>query len=616
MNARLALIALAAAACHGTPARHPGEEYLETIRFEGNHAIEDSDLRTGLALHRVLSEGGAPDPYLVSIDGERIKGKYVRRGYLEVDVHSRVERHGDANIAIYKIDEGPRATTRVMVVGLPKEMSVATIRNMVPIADGAPFDYDVYDAAKDKLLGAVEDAGYAHAQLDAHVNVDRENHEALVVLAYEPGPKCKFGTVTIHGTTGDLADAVQDRVGFSAGDTFSQSALTQTQRDIYAMKRFSTVRVMPDKSDGDVIDVKIAVSESSRNELALGGGFGIDPIGYEVRGRIGYTILGWPYPLDTLALDLRPAYAYLRDGSGYEPRIRALATLSRMDLFYPYVTGQVAGGYNYVTIEAYTMFGPIARLSLESPLGVKELKLRVGWEMQHVDFSHLSPLIDMATAQALGIDHTEQLGAYEQTLTLDLRDSPIEPREGLYGEIRVAEGGAFAGGSDTYEQVTPELRGYLPLGGLVLAARTRFGAFYGTIPPTERYYSGGATTQRGFSERQLAPTLSGDVNGSFMSIPVGGGGLFESNFEVRSKLTSIHSMPLGGVVFLDGGDVTNTVSELNLGNLNWAAGAGLRLFTLVGPIRFDFGYRLNRTGPTDPEPGSHYAFHLSIGEAY
>jgi outer membrane translocation and assembly module TamA len=51
-------------------------------------------------------------------------------------------------------------------------------------------------------------------------------------------------------------------------------------------------------------------------------------------------------------------------------------------------------------------------------------------------------------------------------------------------------------------------------------------------------------------------------------------------------------------------------------NLHWAAGLGLRLFTIVGAVRADVGYRLNRTGYGEPDPGSHFAFHLSIGEAY
>jgi outer membrane translocation and assembly module TamA len=75
-------------------------------------------------------------------------------------------------------------------------------------------------------------------------------------------------------------------------------------------------------------------------------------------------------------------------------------------------------------------------------------------------------------------------------------------------------------------------------------------------------------------------------------------------------------MPVGGVVFLDGADVRERFSEIDVASLNWAAGGGVRVFTLVGAVRFDVGYRLNHTGPMEPEPNSHYAFHLSLGEAY
>src|SRR4029077_11897806 len=120
--------------------------------------------------------------------------------------------------------------------------------------------------------------------------------------------------------------------------------------------------------------------------------------------RIGYSITGWPFPLDAFELDLRPAYAVLRDGSGYEPRVRARATVTRMALFYPFVTGQIQGGYNFITLEAYTLYGPLARLGVESPLGVDELKLRVGWELQRLDFRNLSPIVDPTSAHALGLD--------------------------------------------------------------------------------------------------------------------------------------------------------------------------------------------------------------------
>ncbi len=603
-------------ACRG-PVHHPGEEFLKSIDFEGNHAIKSGDLRAGLALRRAQKAGGAPDPYLVTVDRERIKGMYLRRGYLEVDVHSRVERHGDAALVIYRIDEGVRAKTRIQITGLPPDVTEASVRKKLPLRDGKPFSYEPYDKAKDLLLAVVQDAGYAHATLDAKVIADRSKHEATVSLAFDPGVKCRFGKIEIIGAPDSLRDAVRERLAIETGQQFSAAAIAKSQRAIYGMQRFSTVRVIPDKSDGDTIDVKISVAESAPHEVSLGGGFGMDPATYEVRGRAGYSVTGWPYPLWNLDIDTRPAYAYLRDGSGYEPRVRAMAKLTRIDLFRPFVTGEIEGGYNYLVVEAYTSYGPRARLGITTPLGIQELKLRVGWQFEMLDFRHLSPLVDPAIAQSLGLDTTERIGEFQQAIALDLRDNPVEPHLGTYAEVRVNEGTPYAGGAFTFVQVTPEVRGYAPLGNsLVLAARARAGNFFGDIPVTERYFSGGADFQRGFSERHLAPSLFGIINGHVGAVPYGGGGIVESSIELRAQLGKIRGMGVGGVAFLDGGDVEEHISDISLGNLHWAAGPGVRVFTPLGAVRLDVGFRLNRTGMTEPEPDSKFAFHLSIGEAY
>ena len=614
-----ALVALMLVGCSHPPPHHPGEEYLETIHFEGNTSIKDSTLRDGLALMRAQKQGGAPDPYLVTVDGERVKGMYLRHGFFEVDVHSSVVRKGDAATVTFKIEEGPLSTTRVVIDGIPPkdpDLSADDVRKKLPLIDGQPFNYEQYDIAKEPLLGVVQDAGYAHARLDAHVIADRANHQAVVVLTYEIGPKCHFGSVEVLGVPAELKDAVIARLAIKQGQQFSTSAIAETQRNLYDMRRFSTVRVLPDRGESDTIDVKVSLAQSAPHEVSLGGGLGMDPEAYEVRGRFGYSITGWPTPLTDFDLDLRPAYAMLRSQSTYEPRIRALAKFTRIDLFRPFMAGEVEGGYNYLALEAFTSYGPRARLGLSSPIGFKRLTARVGWEYQYLGFRNISRLIDPMTEHDLHLDQTEKLGEYTQTVALDLRNNPLETTEGFYAEVRVAEGGPYAGGALTFVQVTPEARGYVPVLGNVIAARIRAGGIFGDVPPSERYYSGGATTQRGFSERRLAPTLVGDVMGTSMNVPIGGSHLFETNIEVRRELTKLRGMGLGGVAFLDGGDVTEGSSQPNLGHLHWAAGLGVRLFTLVGAIRLDFGYRLNRTAPTDPEPGSKFAFHLSIGEAY
>ena len=71
----------------------------------------------------------------------------------------------------------------------------------------------------------------------------------------------------------------------------------------------------------------------------------------------------------------------------------------------------------------------------------------------------------------------------------------------------------------------------------------------------------------------------------------------------------------------DGGDDTEP-GQMDFGNLHWAAGFGFRYDTLIGPVRADIGFRLNRKsemgpdGLANPDPGSWGAFHISLGEAF
>jgi len=610
----IAVIAINAG-CHG-PVHRPGDEWLEAIHFEGNRALDDDELLSGLALHRTQEAGRAPDPYLVSVDADRIRGKYVRLGYIDVDVRSHVERHADAVTVVYRIEEGYQAPTKIQIEGLPPEVSPDSVREHLQLADGEPFDYAKYEASKEPLQRLVADAGYAHVKLDASIFADRANRRAVVELHYTPGAKCRFGEVTVVGVTGELADAVKRRLDFEPGEPFSQTSIGTTQLALYGMQRFSTVRVEPELDKGNVVPVRISVAEGASHQVTLGGGVGMDPITYEVRGRAGYTVAGWPWPLTTFELDLRPAYALLRDGDGYEPRVRAMAKLTRMDLLATNLTGSIEGGYNYLVVEAYTSYGPRARLGLSYPLGTPKLQAAIGWQIERLDFRDISPVLDTDTIARLGIDRTERNGDYTAALAADLRDNPIEPTLGVYAQVQLTQGTKYAGGALDYTQVTPEVRAYVPLGPTVLAGRFRYGAIIGDVPPSERYYGGGSASQRGFGERRLSPELFGTVNDEYTIVPIGGASLVDTGVENRMPLGSIRGMRLGGVAFLDGGDVTDTPSEMNLRHLHWAVGLGIRLFTVVGPIRFDVGYRLNRTGEGEPEPDSRWAFHLSLGEAY
>src|SRR6185436_4825264 len=221
-----------------------------------------------------------------------------------------------AQTAVFEVVEGKRATMDVVIQGLPPEVSLDRARALVPIPDGGPFDYDVYDEARLPLQTLVERAGYAHVQIESYVSAERSKGRAVAIYALSPGPRCTFGTASVSGIGGPLGDAVIARIAFREGDVYSPDALAATQRGLYELGRFSTVVVAPERVPGEtVVPVKITVSLGSRHELRLGGGFGLDPASYEARVRGGFSSIPLANPLWTLAGDARVAATLQREDS-------------------------------------------------------------------------------------------------------------------------------------------------------------------------------------------------------------------------------------------------------------------------------------------------------------
>jgi translocation and assembly module TamA len=617
--------ALGSAGCAGKAKFQPtpGAIWLAGIRVEGNRAVDDDDLIPSLALHRAVDTGRPIDPHLLEQDAGRIRARYLRLGYFDVQVAARADERAGAQIAVFTVTEGRRATMEVVIKGLPPELSPERARALVAIPDGGPFDYDVYDAARLPLQTFVERAGYAHVQIEAYVSAERTRGRAVAIYELSPGPRCTFGAATIDGATGDLSGAVLARIAFRAGDIYSPDALAATQRGLYELGRFSTVVVAPQRVPGQTeIPVKITVALGSRHEVRLGGGFGLDPATYEARVRGGFSYIPLARPLWTLAGDARIAGTVLRESYDIEPKIRAFVSAQRIDLFRPRVGGEVGVGYDYLAVEAYTSKGPQVRLGLSAPLGARWLTGRLGWAFSYLVFTDLDPVFDVYPDEirSLGLDAPQRLGAYQVTIAADLRDNPLDPKSGAYLALRGQAGSALAGGAFTFAQLTPELRGYLALGTprLVLAARLRAGVILGDRPVTERYYSGGAQSHRGFAERRLSPTLVDDITDPKDpdSVVIGGGALFETGAELRLGLGTLWSLPVGTTLFLDGGDVWNEPYLARPLDLHWAAGAGVSVQVAGVKVRLDIGHRLNRKGRDEPEYKKNTAIHLGVGDSF
>jgi len=603
---------------------HPvaaGKTAVGQIEVKGASSIDTDDLVDGLGLTHARSEGQPFERYLVALDRRRIRGYYARRGFFGVELAAAVDRTPREAGVTFTITEGARARlARVEISGIPADSSITVgqLRALIPLADGAPYDHAAWELARANVVTAFEEAGYAHVQVHDTVFADRVRLLAVIRISIEAGPRTRFGTVSLSGIDGDLARAVRARLSVREGGWFSPSEIAASRLSLYEMGRFSMVRIEPEVGSRNelVVPISIEVVQAKRHELRLGAGVGMNPAFYEVRGRAGYSVAAWPTALNTSRLELRPAIVRLRDEPKTNPRLEALAAIERLDLFRPRMRGAIEVGFDYLSLEAYTSVGPRLRVGLRTPLYGRHVQVAAGWQLRALRFRDLNPALDPALIDELGLRGNYVLGFYDQSLIVDLRDDPVRPRIGVYGELQLEEGTPAAAGELTYVKVVPEVRGYLPIGGAVLATRARLGDVIGDVPVTQRFYAGGANSQRGFSERRLGPFASREVDGVTKTVVYGGGALVEVGAELRIPLGTIRGLEVGSALFLDGADVRERLAELDLFHPHWATGLGLRIATPVGPFRIDVGYRLNRFGAGEPSPGSRLAFHVSLGEAF
>ena len=105
---------------------------------------------------------------------------------------------------------------------------------------------------------------------------------------------------------------------------------------------------------------------------------------------------------------------------------------------------------------------------------------------------------------------------------------------------------------------------------------------------------------RGYEQDTLGPK-GPDGN------PTGGNAFLCGNVELRTYL----GKGIGIVTFLDEGNVWQKVGEIDPGSIKYSTGLGLRYNTPVGPLRVDYGYKLQR------ERGeSAGVLHFAIGHAF
>ena len=122
-----------------------------------------------------------------------------------------------------------------------------------------------------------------------------------------------------------------------------------------------------------------------------------------------------------------------------------------------------------------------------------------------------------------------------------------------------------------------------------------------TVPRTARRMMAIAHVLSGMSFTDAAAAVGIECQS------LGGRSLFEMSLELRARATET----LGGVVFVDSGSVFEASLPDFDQNLRTGAGAGLRYFSPIGPLRLDVGVPINSRSSDDA-----FQIYVSVGQAF
>jgi len=634
-----------------------GRPWVRNLTLAGAKAVPAGQLTRRLAIRETCwlrRPKRYLDPFAIDGDRARIEAFYRARGYFgaRVLVAEAVPWRGpsdkpEAVDVRFVIEEGlPTQITEVEVRGLDAvpTRDALTRKLRTGLESGAVFEHGDYVDAKSALQARLLHLGHAWAEVEGRVEVDRLRHQARVQLTAHPGPLARFGRVRVEGLSRISERLVVPHAGITEGSRFDPDRLEEARGRIYALGVFASVREeqVQRESDPAVVDVLLRVREGSLNELRLGIGLGLDSYRTDLQASATYTRRNWLGGLRTLKLWLEPAWVAVPafwNAQRTGPAVRAEAQLIQPDWPIPLGQLDLAIAYDVGVEYAYQFHGPRTSLGLQRGFWRDTVMLRASYNFQFLQFFNTDPVILEDPAQAgrqFGYTDPYRIGWFQQEVSLDLRDNPIEPHAGVYIATKLEEGGVYAGGAFQYEKIVPEVRAYAPLGSRVtLAGRFLFGQLFAHddlgSPITRRFHLGGSNSHRGFNSDRLSPQIPSGQPG-VAPIPIGGDQVVLISAELRVDVVRLFGSWLAVAGFVDGGDVGGSRcagpgcppprTGVDWDDLHWAAGGGLRYRSILGAIRIDLGVRLNRLTPfqpdgaPNPDPGQRLAFHVSLGEAF
>ncbi len=610
----------------------PGSRYrVASVRVAGNRHSTPRELAGQIVVQkaRFLSRGKY-NTDLVERTVNNLTAYYQATGYSDVKVHSQVKKQGNNLNVTFQIDEGE--LTRVAQLEIEGN-GTQPVAKIAPrgfyLKAGLPFSQARLDKDRSEIVAGYLELGYPNASLRWSVHpAPGVTQQVVVTYQIDEGPHVSIAKVAFLGAVHTKQAFLEKNASVKAGAPLNEAKLLGTESALYNLGIFDWATVTPRRPITDQKDeeVQVKVHEAKRNSLTYGFGLQYTPVGGSLSSGIvalpGLPTLGIPrsfIPLEKNVFSPLGSVEYTRLNILGRAETASIATsISVLDQ---------RGSFNFtdpqfVGLSWASLLNLSAERSAQNPLFTARLgtasfqleKILDAAKTRRLQFRYTfqrTTLTDLLIQNFIpSEDESVRSSMLSASFIRDTRDKPLDAHRGFFQTIDLGISPRALGSSDNFVRFFGQTAYYRQMNPwLVWANNVRVGlvsSFAGShVPISERFFSGGADSLRGFPLNSAGPqiqaTLCTKANDpttctAEITAPEGGHQLFIVNSEARFPLPVYKN--LGAVVFYDGGNVYSNIGFSHFfSDYSNTVGLGLRYQTPVGPVRIDIGQNLN------PVPG-------------
>ncbi|WP_354337978.1 autotransporter assembly complex protein TamA [Variovorax paradoxus] len=445
-----------------------------------------------------------------------------------------------------------------------------SIRTNWALRAGQPFTQQAWDDAKTTALRSLTAKRFPTGSIEiSRAEVDADRSEARLSVTYQSGPAYKFGPLMLHGIQRYDPDGARRIARLPSGTDYDQQKLLDAQQRLASSGYYDSVFLTLDTESGNPLAAPVIAQlrEAPLQKVVMGVGFttdngprlSIDHIHNQI------PLLGWR-SVSRLSVDndiksLGTEWKAIPDDRGWQ-WFSGAELKSEQSGSYVVDSGRLRGGRSksgdHIDRSYFLQYDYAQNRGINAPPSASAVTANWGWTGRYFD--------DNAS-----------------------------PSRGFGLALEVAAGYTLTGEQTPFTRTYARWLGVLPLGSADdkeararrsrLQLRVEAGAVSAKdsaqIPSTLMFLTGGDTTVRGYSYKQIG-TVRADgqtVAGRYLGVA---SVEWQRPFVYNGKLTEWES-----VVFADAGAVADKPGELKP---KVGVGVGARWRSPVGPVQADLAY--------------------------